>query len=1109
MSCLLPSGLLKEGLDKYNEPYPGCSDRAGHGPQNALRQLVNSSLIIEMLQARDPDFFKKYPPELINFASMMCSIGRVSEQGFHPKHLSYPKAHNELTGQGGLKKGSSQKETETTRGLSKKEVVKKNDDLKRIIEICNKNHASQAYYGAAALNVHILQDPTISDLLIQDGVLEDIVAHPEKHELIGGSRSSTPKVTLYSVLKYGLDEDILFDPANRIGMSPRLYYEGKQNQINLGKIIERIKKISGQDIIKEDFKLRTEVKKDRESIKVTSASLNNLAIAIGLHQDKDRLLQVPGYTPQNIKDQTLSGFTKAKSLLVLPPKDLESFCEGFLTTETALLDDWVIHGFYDRAHMLGGLVLGEAFEIGGKNYSYYQIFDKLLEKLARDDRMYPDAAYEQILTRIDKLTILKSNLWDEYVVKYNLDTLPLRIDIFEELVKSQNLTPEILEKYKEALRILCDPNSQKHHDSDVKKIALIIELSHRIDHERIACSLAKVYVPKNIRDLLSEEKGILGLFTGEETEETELLRMELTKLADSRRQKLSAECKQSVEHFNKRRITLDEAENFVVMQSPENFLSQGPKNKTLPDRHLEIIFEKLLTEPDNIKYSTGDGGKIYYEIVNGDIKGDKYCLTDILEAGASVSNVQLSKEAVAKLKQQIIAETTMPPDLQAAMDAKNLENSFSRNIELKNIMDARSILEKAKEEFIAKGMLTNSKEGIAFESVIIRELLSAIDIEDCDYLRQYVSGEMPANAGALWPGRLNNNAKVLQSMIKDLSRLGKIDANLGQISLGVLDELLKITIKFSVIKSNNRRLLVPGSGSEFHKELSDLRESESFQGVRPLLSQLLEITKSRRPEYYKELFNAIKAEYNQIKLRALFSRASKIDHSDVSGKESIQSELQILLESFEHDPDLSYGKEYLKMQRDNLDKVFIKSAERMTEASIVSKTLVPDMLQKALGRAKSKIDGEDAPDLPELPVAIAPEAPVAPGPDVDDWTLTPEGVRAIRSYTTIIGYYQSINSLLRSKVSEAKSEEDIKKDLFFNWAISLGIGELRKDRPSPSGVNEVFRGEKKNLGRGPLWKSEATLSTSRSRYIAEGFSGINKIVYTICPAGGVKVHALT
>ena len=283
MSHLLPPGLFKEGLDKYNEPYPGWSDRDDHGPQHALRQLVNSHLIIEILQDRDPEFFKKYPPELINFASMMCSIGRVDESGFTP--------------------------------------------------------------------------------------------------------------------------------------------EGKTKSINL------------------------------------------------------------------------------------------------------------------------------------------------------------------------------------------------RWEILKEMFKSQNLTPEILKKYEEALRILCDPNSQEHSDSDVKKIALIIEISHRIDHERIASCWAKDYVPNKIRDLLSRQKGALGLFTGGETEKTELLRTELTKLADSRRQKLSAECKRSVEHFKKSKMTIEEAELFVIAQSPENFLSQGPRNKTIPDRHLEKIINMLLTDSSNVKYSTGDGGKIYYEIV--------------------------------------------------------------------------------------------------------------------------------------------------------------------------------------------------------------------------------------------------------------------------------------------------------------------------------------------------------------------------------------------------------------------------------------------------------------------------------------------------------------
>ena len=157
----------------------------------------------------------------------------------------------------------------------------------------------------------------------------------------------------------------------------------------------------------------------------------------------------------------------------------------------------------------------------------------------------------------------------------------------------------------------------------------------------------------------------------------------------------------------------------------------------------------------------------------------------------------------------------------------------------------------------------------------------------------------------------------------------------------------------------------------------------------------------------------------------------------------------------------------------------------MTKASIVSKTLVPDMLETALGRAKAKLGGEGAPDLPELRVDTALEDPAAPGPDVDDWTLTPEWVRAIRSYTG--DSYEWINSLLRSKVSEDKSEEDIKKALLFNLAISLGIAELGQDMPSLSGVDRVFRGQKEDLGRDNLWRSDAILSTSRSRSKASSF----------------------
>ena len=121
---------------------------------------------------------------------------------------------------------------------------------------------------------------------------------------------------------------------------------------------------------------------------------------------------------------------------------------------------------------------------------------------------------------------------------------------------------------------------------------------------------------------------------------------------------------------------------------------------------------------------------------------------------------------------------------------------------------------------------------------------------------------------------------------------------------------------------------------------------------------------------------------------------------------------------------------------------------------------------------------------------------------VEDWTLTPEWVRAIRSYTGTS--YRWINSLLRSKVSEGRPEESIKNALFFNLAINFSLNELRQGMPSPSGCDAVYRGQDRLAGK--LMESLSILSTSRLRSRAEGFSGINKLVYTIYPAGGVDIQ---
>ena len=196
----------------------------------------------------------------------------------------------------------------------------------------------------------------------------------------------------------------MFDPANQKDMSPQKYSNVKQKLEFLENLISKVKLIPNQDIITEDFTLRTTIDRSTDAIKETKKSFKTLVESIESNKLKYKLLDVPGYSVDDIKSQTIYGFTKAKMLLD-HPKDLDTFCEKFLTTEEALLNGDVIHLFYDRSHMLGGLLQGKEFVIGSSNYSYREIFEKLLDKLDGDmDSKYPDTAYEQILTRIDKLT---------------------------------------------------------------------------------------------------------------------------------------------------------------------------------------------------------------------------------------------------------------------------------------------------------------------------------------------------------------------------------------------------------------------------------------------------------------------------------------------------------------------------------------------------------------------------------------------------------------------------------------------------------------------------------------------------------------------------------
>ena len=306
--------------------------------------------------------------------------------------------------------------------------------IDKILEMISTRHSRQIFYGAAALNVHILRDPEILDLLQEEGVLEEIIRDKYFYEVFGEGRSGESGVTLHGVLKCGLDVHFLFDPANKENMSPEQYSKDKANYEKSSSLIIKILAIPSQDLIPKDFELLTTI--DSSSmIKELKPELKVVIKEIESDSKQVKSWKVPKYTRESIQIQTIEGFQHVMDIILKEGEgriykkdtlDIDDFCDLFLKNEEALLDGFVIHQFYDTAHILGGLTQGKEFVIGEKEYSYSEILTKLLDKLEEDNKQvnkeYPEAAYEQILTRIDKLIKKYESITsdDDYQVKMEM-----------------------------------------------------------------------------------------------------------------------------------------------------------------------------------------------------------------------------------------------------------------------------------------------------------------------------------------------------------------------------------------------------------------------------------------------------------------------------------------------------------------------------------------------------------------------------------------------------------------------------------------------------------------------------------------------------------------
>ncbi len=131
------------------------------------------------------------------------------------------------------------------------------------------------------------------------------------------------------------------------------------------------------------------------------------------------LLYVPGYTASNIRDQTQLGFgALCKTINVLNTADitLDDLAKSFLNNPVAMLEPWVIHGFYDRAHIEAGLEQDRKFKFQDGEKTLTDIYRAMVTEVAQHPEKCAPVALEQWWIR---LKLVEADLEQRFAAEWN------------------------------------------------------------------------------------------------------------------------------------------------------------------------------------------------------------------------------------------------------------------------------------------------------------------------------------------------------------------------------------------------------------------------------------------------------------------------------------------------------------------------------------------------------------------------------------------------------------------------------------------------------------------------------------------------------------------
>lgn len=288
------------------------------------------------------------------------------------------------------------------------------ENLREIKEICDRDYSNQSFYGNAALNRQMLLNKRIADLLTPEVLAYLFTNEPNPQTRI--NRNSGGPIALRDAIYYGFKDGLQvlrMMPNNEHNYGPKSYEEQKKKFAdNTMRIVENIGKSAKgkkQDSVQE-FSPAQLIKQYEQIVATT-----NLVKAAN---KSPQLLQVPGYTPDQMRSQVVRGFKALCQIIKTDKLDsltLDDFCEKFLQSPEAMLDGTVIHLFYDRAHIEAALEQGTKFNFKGQECTFQDIFKVMVSKVATNPDNYPPCAKEQFCLR---MSLVESDIKKRFHAEY-------------------------------------------------------------------------------------------------------------------------------------------------------------------------------------------------------------------------------------------------------------------------------------------------------------------------------------------------------------------------------------------------------------------------------------------------------------------------------------------------------------------------------------------------------------------------------------------------------------------------------------------------------------------------------------------------------------------